>query len=225
MISKAHIKPERETHDSADSQTLSKNTLSSESISVFIRVHLWIHFLFSATQPRRRRIGLRPARASAFPKPAWPWRISRPRTLLPSPWPHCSATWCGRTWISAASSTWSARVTTRCSRPGRPPKSITRHGPAAPASAQLLAFGNFSVNGSNVEIQAWLNDVRDASLPPVIGKVYRGEATESQVRTFAHQFADEIIGKLSGGLPGIAEHADRVCQQSQRQQGNLGHGL
>ena len=75
---------------------------------------------------------------------------------------------------------------------------------AAPASAQLLAFGNISVNGTNVEIPAWLNDVRDASLPPVIGKVYRGEATESQVRTFAHQFADEIIGKLSGGLPGIA---------------------
>jgi TolB protein len=74
----------------------------------------------------------------------------------------------------------------------------------APASTQLLAFGNFTVNGSNVEIAAWLNDVRDASLPPVIGKVYRGEATQSQVRTFAHQFADEIIGKLSGGLPGIA---------------------
>ncbi|HXC34086.1 MAG TPA: translocation protein TolB [Verrucomicrobiae bacterium] len=75
---------------------------------------------------------------------------------------------------------------------------------AAPASAQLLAFGNMSVNGTSVEIPAWLNDVRDASLPPVIGKVYRGEATESQVRTLAHQFADEIIGKLSGGLPGIA---------------------
>jgi TolB protein len=74
----------------------------------------------------------------------------------------------------------------------------------APASAQLLAFGSISVNTNNVEIPAWLNDVRDASLPPVIGKVYRGEATESQVRTFAHQFADEIIGKLSGGLPGIA---------------------
>jgi TolB protein len=75
---------------------------------------------------------------------------------------------------------------------------------SAPASTQLLALGNFSVNGGNVEIQAWLNDVRDASLPPVIGKVYRGAATDAQVRTFAHQFADEIIGKLSGGLPGIA---------------------
>jgi TolB protein len=74
----------------------------------------------------------------------------------------------------------------------------------APASAQLLAFGNLSTSGNAIEIQAWLNDVRDASLPPVIGKVYRGDATEAQVRIFAHQFADEIIGKLSGGLPGIA---------------------
>lgn len=74
----------------------------------------------------------------------------------------------------------------------------------APASAQLLAFGNMSTNNNAVEIQAWLSDVRDTSLPPVIGKVYRGDATEAQVRIFAHQFADEIIGKLSGGLPGIA---------------------
>jgi len=88
--------------------------------------------------------------------------------------------------------------------PGSPAEVDYKAWASAPASAQLLAFGNFTVNATNVEIQAWLNDVRDASLPPVIGKVYRGEATEQQVRTFAHQFADEIIGKLSGGLPGIA---------------------
>ena len=88
--------------------------------------------------------------------------------------------------------------------PGTPGEVDYKGWSAAPASAQLLAFGNFSVNASNVEIQAWLNDVRDSSLPPVIGKVYRGAATESQVRTFAHEFADEIIGKLSGGLTGIA---------------------
>jgi TolB protein len=88
--------------------------------------------------------------------------------------------------------------------PGTPGDVDYKAWSGAPASAQLLAFGNFSVTGSGVEIQAWLNDVRDASLPPVIGKVYRGDATEPQVRIFAHQFADEIIGKLSGGLPGIA---------------------
>jgi TolB protein len=74
----------------------------------------------------------------------------------------------------------------------------------APASAQLLAYGNVSASGNNVEIDAWLNDVRDASLPPEIGKVYRGPATDQQVRAFAHQFADEIVARLSGGLPGIA---------------------
>src|SRR5579863_4843411 len=88
--------------------------------------------------------------------------------------------------------------------PGTPAEVDYKAWSGAPATAQLLAFGNFSVSGNNMEIQAWLNDVRDASLPPVIGKVYRGEATEAQARTFAHQFADEIISKLSGGLPGIA---------------------
>ena len=74
----------------------------------------------------------------------------------------------------------------------------------APASTQLLAFGSLSATGNSLEIQAWLNDVRNSSLPPVIGKVYRGDVSDAQVRIFAHQFADEIISKLSGGLPGIA---------------------
>jgi TolB protein len=73
-----------------------------------------------------------------------------------------------------------------------------------PASVQLLAFGNLLASENNVEIQAWLYDVRNDSLPPVIGKVYRGDVAETQVRAFAHQFADEIISKLSGGLPGVA---------------------
>ncbi len=111
---------------------------------------------------------------------------------------------CGRTWITAASSNLVSKSYNPLQTPGTPAEVDYKAWSGAPASAQLLAFGNFSVNGNNVEIQAWLNDVRDASLPPVIGKVYRGEATEAQVRTFAHQFADEIIGKLSGGLPGIA---------------------
>jgi TolB protein len=74
----------------------------------------------------------------------------------------------------------------------------------APASAQMLAFGNLSAADNDLQIQAWFNDVRDASLPPIIGKVYRGQVSDPQVRIFAHQFADEIINKLSGGLPGIA---------------------
>ena len=89
-------------------------------------------------------------------------------------------------------------------KPGAPAEVDFKSWAGAPASAMLLAFGGFTVSGNNMEISAWLNDVRDGSLPPVIGKVYRGEATEAQTRVFAHQFADEIISKLSGGLPGIA---------------------
>ena len=88
--------------------------------------------------------------------------------------------------------------------PGTPAEVDFKAWSDAPASTQLLAFGNLSATENSLEIQAWLNDVRNASLPPVIGKVYRGEVNDAQVRTFAHQFADEIISKLSGGLPGVA---------------------
>src|ERR1700733_4102425 len=49
--------------------------------------------------------------------------------------------------------------------PGSPAEVDYKAWSGAPASAQLLAFGSFTVNNNNVEIQAWLNDVRDASLP------------------------------------------------------------
>jgi TolB protein len=75
---------------------------------------------------------------------------------------------------------------------------------AAPVSANLVAFGNLTESSAEVEIQAWLYDVRSPSNQAVIGKVYRGAPTDPQVRKFAHQFADEIISRLSGGLPGIA---------------------
>jgi TolB protein len=88
--------------------------------------------------------------------------------------------------------------------PGAPSEVDFAGWSAAPASTQLLAFGSLSASDNSLEIQAWLSDVRNSSLPPVIGKVYRGEVNDAQVRTFAHQFADEIINKLSGGLPGIA---------------------
>ncbi len=73
-----------------------------------------------------------------------------------------------------------------------------------PASAAMVAFGNLSETPSDVRIEAWLYDVRNPAAPPVVGKVYRGDATDAQVRRFAHQFADEIVSKLSGGVPGVA---------------------
>jgi TolB protein len=73
-----------------------------------------------------------------------------------------------------------------------------------PNNANLVAFGNLSETTAEVAVEAWLYDLRSPTAQAVIGKVYRGGPTDLQVRKFAHQFADEIIGKLSGGVPGIA---------------------
>lgn len=73
-----------------------------------------------------------------------------------------------------------------------------------PTSAFYVGFGNLSESTAEIAIQAWLFDVRNPSSQPVVGKVYRGAPTDLQVRKFAHQFADEIISKLSGGLPSVA---------------------
>jgi TolB protein len=72
-----------------------------------------------------------------------------------------------------------------------------------PVSAHLVAFGNLSETASEAAIEAWLYDVRNAAAPPVIGKVYRGAPTDAEVRKLAHLFADEIISRLSGGVPGV----------------------
>jgi TolB protein len=73
-----------------------------------------------------------------------------------------------------------------------------------PINANFVAFGNLTESSSEVSISGWMYDVRSTSSQAVVGKVYRGAPTDPQVRKFAHQFADEIINKLSGGLPGIA---------------------
>src|SRR6266404_1752111 len=74
----------------------------------------------------------------------------------------------------------------------------------SPVNAHFVAFGNVSESPSDVEIQAWFYDVSNPTSQAVIAKIYRGAPTDAQVRKFAHQFADEIIMRLSGGLPGIS---------------------
>src|SRR4029077_3854929 len=73
-----------------------------------------------------------------------------------------------------------------------------------PLSAQFLACGGLTANGNDLVIEAWFYDVMNQSAPPVVGRVYRGQASEADTRKFAHQFADEIIARLSGGLIGIS---------------------
>ncbi len=74
-----------------------------------------------------------------------------------------------------------------------------------PTNAQMVAFGNLQISGSDLLVQGWLFDTRNVQLPQVLGKQYREAATDDNARLIAHRFADEIIFRLGGGIPGICE--------------------
>ncbi len=74
-----------------------------------------------------------------------------------------------------------------------------------PPNAAMLAFGNLGVTGQSLTVQGWLYDVKNVTSPQVLGKQYPDAATTAAARITAHKFADEIIFRLGGGIPGIAE--------------------
>jgi TolB protein len=74
-----------------------------------------------------------------------------------------------------------------------------------PPNAGMVAFGNLGINGGRVLVQGWLFDVRNQQSPQVLGKQYNEAASVQNARVIAHRFANEIILRLGGGLPGIAE--------------------
>jgi TolB protein len=75
----------------------------------------------------------------------------------------------------------------------------------APASTYMLAYGNISVESSNLAVAGYLSDVHNPTAPVALQKIYRGAATDADARRLAHQFADDIVSRLSGGSPGIAQ--------------------
>ncbi|HKW88836.1 MAG TPA: hypothetical protein VJN21_08775 [Candidatus Acidoferrales bacterium] len=75
----------------------------------------------------------------------------------------------------------------------------------APASAMMVAFGNLTSSGTSLSLAGYLYDVRQASPLSVLEKIYNGDATDAGARQLAHEFADDIISRLSGGVPGIAQ--------------------
>jgi TolB protein len=89
--------------------------------------------------------------------------------------------------------------------PGNPAEVQFAAWNAPPPNAVMLAFGNLGVTGNNVTMQGWLYDVKNVTSPQVLGKQYQDTATADAARTIAHKFADEIIFRLGGGIPGIAE--------------------
>ena len=74
-----------------------------------------------------------------------------------------------------------------------------------PANVHMLAIGNAAVNGQHLVIQGWLLDTGNQTEPVVFGKQYQEEASKDAARLAAHKFADEIIFRLGGGIPGVAE--------------------
>jgi TolB protein len=75
---------------------------------------------------------------------------------------------------------------------------------APPASAHMVAYGGLGFAEKQLVVDAWLSDVRNPQAQPIIAKRYRADLTDDEARRLAHEFADEIVARLSGGLPGIA---------------------
>jgi TolB protein len=89
--------------------------------------------------------------------------------------------------------------------PSQPSEMRAADWAAAPANAYMVAYGNMTMDGANLAVAGYLSDVHNPTAPLALQKIYRGGAKDSDARHLAHQFADDIIGVLSGGLPGIAQ--------------------
>jgi TolB protein len=76
---------------------------------------------------------------------------------------------------------------------------------AAPTSAAMIAFGNFGAQNGHLVVNGFLDDAKNTQFPQVFAKQYSGDASDDTARQLAHQFADDIIFRLGGGIPGIAE--------------------
>jgi TolB protein len=89
--------------------------------------------------------------------------------------------------------------------PGQPPEVNFLAWNEPPPNAAMLAFGSLGVTGGRLTVQGWLYDVKNIQSPQVLGKEYADSASDAAARLMAHKFADEIIFRLGGGIPGIAE--------------------
>ena len=89
--------------------------------------------------------------------------------------------------------------------PGSPQEIQLASWSAAPANAQMVAFGSLGTDGSRLHVNGWLFDAKNTQSPQVLGKQYDEASNEGNARLIAHRFADAIILALGGGINGIAE--------------------
>lgn len=90
-------------------------------------------------------------------------------------------------------------------QPGTPAELRLADWSGGTVNAAYVAFGSYSVMNGRSTINGYVFDTHNAQYPQVLGKQYVDAADEGGARTGAHKFADEIILRLGGGLPGIAE--------------------
>ncbi|HEY6376816.1 MAG TPA: translocation protein TolB [Edaphobacter sp.] len=89
--------------------------------------------------------------------------------------------------------------------PGTPNEISLPQWSNAPTSAAMVAFGALGVQGGKVTVNGYLFDAKNTQYPQVLAKQYSEDPSEESARQIAHRFADEIIFRLGGGVPGIAE--------------------
>ncbi len=83
-----------------------------------------------------------------------------------------------------------------------------------PAGAQILAFGNASILGGRLVVEGFLYDVQNSLRPEVLARRYTDQNTEAAARATAHRFANGIMERLGGGLPGVFESKIYFCRNS-----------
>jgi len=87
----------------------------------------------------------------------------------------------------------------------------------------MLVFGSLGATADKLTVQGWLYDVRTPLRRRCWEKQYSDAANEAAARLTAHKFADEIILRLGGGIPGIAEQPNlNFVSDRTGAQGNLG---
>ena len=89
--------------------------------------------------------------------------------------------------------------------PGSPAEMQVQNYANAPASAAFVAFGSIGVSGGKLVVSGFLYDAKNLQYPQVFARQYNQDPTGDSGRQIAHQFADEIILRLGGGIAGIAE--------------------
>jgi TolB protein len=89
--------------------------------------------------------------------------------------------------------------------PGSPQEINLPQWAAAPANAEMVAFGALRADNGRLIVYGWLDDTRNTANPQILAQQYSENASQDMARTIAHRFADAIIERLGGGLSGIAE--------------------